>query len=88
MEGIVYRNAHALLALAHAEGATQLYLIFKLVLGNQILKLFYDLTRALDMAGASNTNCNFKHNILPRNISLFGRRGGGWPPPYTVIWDY
>ena len=68
MEGVIYRYAYALLALAYAEGAAKLYLITETRLGNQILKLLYYLTRTLDVAGASDTNCNFKHNILPHNI--------------------
>ena len=68
MEGDIDRYTYALLTLAHAEGATKLYFIAEIILGNQILKLLYYLTRTLDVAGASNTNRNFKHNILPHNI--------------------
>jgi hypothetical protein len=68
IEGVVHRYANTLLALAHAEGAAKLHLVTELVFGNQILKLFYYLTGALDVAGASDTNCNFKHIILPLNI--------------------
>jgi hypothetical protein len=71
MEGIIHGDAYALLALTHAEGAAQLYLIADLVLGNEILQLLYDLTRTLDMAGASDTNSNFKHNLLPHNQFIF-----------------
>jgi hypothetical protein len=73
MEGVVDRNAYALLALTHAEGATQLYLLTEIVLGNQILELLDYLARALDVAGATDTNRNFQHNILPHNIySILG----------------
>jgi hypothetical protein len=72
MEGVIYRYTYALLTLAHAEGAAKLYLIAEIILGNQILKLLYYLTRTLDVAGASDTNCNFKHNILPLLIHKYG----------------
>jgi hypothetical protein len=68
VEGVIYRYTYALLTLAHAEGAAKLYLVAKAVLDDQILKLLYYLTGTLDVAGASDTNCNFKHNILPHNI--------------------
>jgi hypothetical protein len=61
MEGVVHGNAHTLLALAHAEGAAQLYLLTEVMLGNEALELLYDLARALDVAGATDTNCDFQH---------------------------
>ena len=72
MEGVIYRYTYALLALTHAEGAAELYLITEIVLSYQILELLYYLTRALDVAGATDTNCNFKHNILPLLIHKYG----------------
>ena len=71
MEGVVHRNAHALLALTHAEGAAELNLITEIVLRNQILQLLNYLTRTLNVAGATDTNRNFKHNMLPL-LSLYG----------------
>ena len=82
MEGVIDRYAYALLTLAHAEGAAKLHLITEIVFSDQILKLFYYLTRTLDVAGASDTNCNFKHDILPHNYNEFRGRGGSKPPPY------
>jgi hypothetical protein len=72
MEGVIDRYAYALLTLAHAESAAKFYFIAEIILGNQILKLLYYLARTLDVAGASNTNCNFKHNILPLLIHKYG----------------
>lgn len=43
-ERVVNRNAHSLLALAHAERAAEFHLFFEVVLGNEILKLLYDLS--------------------------------------------
>jgi hypothetical protein len=65
MERIVHRNANALLALAHAEGASKLYLVAELVFCDQILELFYYLTGALNVAGATDTNRDFNHIFLP-----------------------
>ena len=72
MEGVVDRYANALLALAHAEGAAQLYLFAQIVLRDQTLELLNDLTGALDVAGASDTNCNFNHIIFPLFIHKCG----------------
>ena len=72
MEGVIYRYAYALLTLAHAKGSAELYLVADIILGNQILNLLYYLTRTLDVTGASDTNCNFKHNILPLLIHKYG----------------
>ena len=63
MEGIVNCYAYTLLALTHTEGAAELYLLTKIILSDEILKLLYYLARALDMAGATDTNCDFKHNF-------------------------
>ena len=63
MKGVIYGYAYALLALAHAEGTGKLNLFAKVVVRDKLLKLLYHLARALDVAGASNTNCDFKHNV-------------------------
>ena len=68
MEGVIYRYTYALLTLAHAEGAAKLYFIAEIILGYQILKLLYYLARALDMAGATYTNCDLKHIFLPLSL--------------------
>ena len=75
MEGIVDRYAYALLTLTHAEGAAKLDLLTQIVFGNQVLKLLNNLTRTLNVAGASDTYCNFKHNILPFFILDFDLGG-------------
>ena len=61
VNGILDGYAHALLAHAHAEGAAKLNLFSKVVFRNEILKLLYHLARALDVTGASDTYCYFKH---------------------------
>ena len=68
MEGVIYRYTYTLLAFAHAEGAAQLDLIADIVIGDKVLKLLYDLTRSLDMAGTSDTNRDFKHDTIPLNV--------------------
>ena len=68
MEGVIHRHTYSLLTLTHTESAAKLYLITYIVLGDQILKLLYHLTRTFNVAGASNTNRNSEHNILPLNI--------------------
>ena len=86
MEGVIERYAYALLTLAHAVGAAKLHLVAKIVFADQILKLLYYLTRALDVAGASDTNCNFNHIIFPHNI-YFGVAAGASPRPTTMIFS-
>jgi hypothetical protein len=76
MEGVIDRYADALLALAHAEGAAQLNLVSKVIFGDQILELLDDLAGALDVAGASDTNSNFQHTILPHNMDFIWGSGG------------
>ena len=75
MEGVIYGYAYTLLALAHAKGAGKLNLFAKVVIRDKLLKLLYHLARALDVAGASNTNCDFKHNVYL--FSLFVADAGG-----------
>jgi hypothetical protein len=76
MEGIVDRYAYALLTLAHAEGAAKLNLVTETVFCDQILKLLYYLTGALDMAGATDTNCDLYHNHFPLSIHILKVFGG------------
>ena len=64
MKGSVNRNANTLLAVAKAKGSAKVYLVAYVVLGNQILKLFYYLTGAFDVARASDTNSNFHIDFL------------------------
>ncbi len=65
IEIIVDGDTNTLLALTHAEGAAEIDLVADVVLGDQSLKLFYHLAGAFDMAGATDTNCDFKHDMLP-----------------------
>ena len=60
-ELIVNGYANALLALAHAEGTAKINLVTEILFGDQTLQLLYYLTRALDVAGTSDTNYDFKH---------------------------
>jgi hypothetical protein len=71
MEGLVNRYAYAQLALTHAEGAAQLYLVTEVVLGDQALQLLYDLAGSLNVAGATDANCDFQHVVLPLFV-MFG----------------
>ena len=57
IEIVVKGNAYALLAFAHAESAAEGNLVSNVVFGDQALKLFYDLTGTLDVAGAANAYC-------------------------------
>ena len=41
MESVVYRDAYALLAFAHAKCAAELYLVTETVFRDKMLKLFY-----------------------------------------------
>ena len=61
-EGVAYRYTYAHLTFSYTESAAKLYLFSERILGNQILKLLHYLTRALDVAGASDTNGYLKHN--------------------------
>ena len=62
MKGIVHLYAYALLALTHTEGSAKLHLLTEIVLRDEILKLLYYLTGALNVTRATDTNCNFNHN--------------------------
>ena len=57
VEIVVKGNAYALLAFAHAESAAEGNLISDVVFIDQALKLFYDLTRTFNVAGAADANC-------------------------------
>ena len=62
MEGVVNGYTYALLALAHAEGSAEIYLVAYVVFCDEVLELFNYLTGSLDVAGASDTYCNFDHD--------------------------
>jgi hypothetical protein len=70
VELLVYHNANALLAIAKAESAAKLNLIAKVIIGDQTLKLFNDLTGTFDVAGTSDTYCNL-HKTNPRIYIIF-----------------
>ena len=57
VEIVVKGNAYALLAFAHAESAAEGDLVSDIVFVDQALKLFYNLTGTLDVAGAADTYC-------------------------------
>jgi hypothetical protein len=57
VEIVVKGNAYALLAFAHAESAAESDLVGDVVFVDQALKLFYNLTGTLDVAGAADTYC-------------------------------
>jgi hypothetical protein len=58
----VYRNADAVLAVAHAKLARKLYLVLQLMIGDQTLQLLHDLTGTLQVAAASDTDGYLYHN--------------------------
>ncbi len=65
MEGVINRYAYTISALPHAKSSAELYLVADVIFCNQTLKLLYHLTGTFDVAGASDTNCYFKHyNLL------------------------
>ena len=68
VELVVYRDAYALLALAHAEGAAQVHLLLQAVVGDQLLKLLDHLTGPLYVAGTTDTHCNFHDFDLLKNV--------------------
>ena len=57
IEVVVKGNAYALLAFAHAESTAECNLVCNVIFVDQTLKLFYNLARTLDMAGAADTYC-------------------------------
>ena len=70
----VHGDTDALLAIAQAEGAAELDLIFEFVFRNQLLQRAHNLARALDMAGGTDANGNL-HNSTH---SLVMRIGWEW----------
>jgi hypothetical protein len=64
MEGFVYLHANTLLTVAEAERAAKLNLIAKVMLCDQSLQSLNNRTRALNVAGASNTYRNFHKKFL------------------------
>ncbi len=58
-ELVVHRDAHALLAFAHAEGSAKLDLVAEIVFVNKILELLNYLARSLDVAGGTDANGYF-----------------------------
>ena len=56
---VIHAYANTVLASAHTEGATKLYLFAKIVFGDKILKTLNDTTRALDVTGTTYTYSNF-----------------------------
>jgi hypothetical protein len=63
VEFFVNHDADALLTFAEAEGGTEFNLIAEFVLGNQLLKLFNNLTGTFQMAGTADANCDFHDGI-------------------------
>ena len=68
VELVVYRDAYALLALAHAEGAGEVHFLLQAVVGDQLLKLLDHLTGPLYVAGTTDTHCNFHDFDLLKNV--------------------
>ena len=59
MEYAVNCYANALLALTQAECASEIYLVAKIVVGDQLLKLFYYLTGSFDVAATTDAYNDF-----------------------------
>ena len=57
VEIVIESNAYALLAFSHAKSTAEGNLVCDLIFVDQALKLFYDLARTLDVAGAADTYC-------------------------------
>lgn len=57
IEIVVKGDAYALLAFAHTKSTAEGDLVGNVVFVDQALKLFYDLTGTLDVAGAADTYC-------------------------------
>ena len=74
MEGVANSNANTLLTLTHTEGAAKLYLLTKIVLSDECLKLLYYTTRAFDVTGATDTYCDFKHLFISVSFIVGIRR--------------
>ena len=57
VEIAVEGNAYALLAFAHAESTAESYFVSNVILADQTLELFYDLTGTLNVAGTADAHC-------------------------------
>jgi hypothetical protein len=64
MKSLIDLDANTLLAMSQAKRTAQRYLVADVVLGNQLLELLDDLTRALDVTTATNAYCYFHENSL------------------------
>ena len=84
MELVVHCDADALLALTHAEGAAQLYLIFQVVLFYQVLQLLDDLAGAFEVAGAADANGAFQS----KSSFLGGKAEWLWQKMPVVIFKW
>ena len=58
-EGVVHRDADALLATAQAEAAGQFDLVAQIILADELLQVLYDLTGTLDVTGTADTYRDF-----------------------------
>jgi hypothetical protein len=74
MELVTNGYAYALLTVAHAEGTAEINLLTDIVLCNEMLKLLYYLTGALDVTGATYTYCDFKHLLVSVSFLFVLRR--------------
>jgi hypothetical protein len=74
---VIQSDVDAVDAVAHAEGAAQLYLVLQVVFLDQVLKLFHDLAGTLKMAGAPNANSTFHGFFLLKEcmIQIFRKSG-------------
>ena len=61
MEFVINRYTNAFLAFAEAKRTAKIYFILNLVLCNELLKFFYYLARAFDVARASDAYRYFYH---------------------------
>ena len=66
MECVVEKHTNPLLTISEAKRAAKFDLVANIILGNQILKLFNDITRALNVTTTSNTNNYFHKTILSK----------------------
>ena len=74
-EFVIHGNANTRLTFVHTEGAAQFNFVFQIIFRDQMLELFNDLTRTLDVAGTADTYCDFHicdHTFLPYRIRCRG----------------
>ena len=57
VEIVVEGNAYALLTFTHAKSTAERNLVGNIIFGDQTLKLFYNLTGTLDVAGTADAHC-------------------------------